>query len=74
MELLQVNVVFHVSMLKKCQTNQNSILDWTEFPLQEDASYEEPVIIVDFQVINLKRRTIPLVKVQRRHCNAKDAT
>ncbi|XP_026400415.1 uncharacterized protein LOC113296323 [Papaver somniferum] len=72
-----VHNVFHVSMLRKnvCDADQHPLIDYHDLELQKDASYEEkPYKIVDRREHVLRRKTIPMVKVQWHHHNDKEVT
>ena len=63
-ELSRINLVFHVSMLRKYIPDPSHVLQPQTVELKEDLSYEEyPVAIVDRQVRQLRTKDIPMVKV-----------
>ena len=56
--------VFHISMLRKYESDPSHMLDWTDLEVDKDASYEErPVRVLDRRDQVLLGKTIPLVKV-----------
>ena len=63
-ELASVHPVFHVSMLKKCIGDSESIIHIEGLGVQENISYEEvPVEIVNRQVVKLRNKEVASVKV-----------
>ena len=63
-DISQVHPVFHVSMLRKYISSPSYVLQSHSVEVNEDLTYEEePVAIVNFQVLQLSSKTIPLVKV-----------
>ena len=63
-QLSSIHDVFHVSMLRKYESNTTNVLDWHDLNLQEDVMYEEgPRDILDKKEQVLQTKTIPLVKV-----------
>ena len=63
-ELSLVHPVFHVSMIKKCIGNPESILPMEGQGVQKNLSYEEvPVKILDCQVKRLRIKDVVSVKV-----------
>ena len=62
-------------MLRKYEPDPSHVLDWVDFEVDEDASYEErPVQILDTQEQVLWGKTIPLVKVLWRHHGVEETT
>ncbi|XP_024018739.1 uncharacterized protein LOC112090811 [Morus notabilis] len=75
LELSHVHNVFHVSMLRKCQPNPETIVQWYDVPIQYDTTYEEvPIQILDRKMKSLRQREIPLVKVLWQHHGVEEAT
>ena len=63
-ELVSVHSVFHVSILKKCIGDPESILPIEGLGVQENLSYEEvSVQILDRQVKQLKSKEVTSIKV-----------
>ena len=63
-ELSSVHLVFHVSTLKKCIEDTESILSIEGLGVQENLSYEElPFQILDRQVRRLRNKEVASVKV-----------
>ena len=74
-QLLGIHDVFHVSLLRKYETDVSHILDWQELKLQENMKYEErPRKILDVQERVLRNKVIPLVKVLWEHHGVEEAT
>ncbi|KAK9155865.1 hypothetical protein Sjap_003345 [Stephania japonica] len=64
-QLAGVHNVFHVSMLRKAETRFTPRVDWNEFDLREDLSYDEqPIQILDHKIQKLRTKEISLVKVK----------
>ena len=56
--------MFHVSMLTKYISDPSHVLQPHGVEVNEDLTYkEEPVAIVNFQVLQPNLKTIPMVKV-----------
>ena len=63
-ELASIHSVFHVSTLKKCIEDTESILSIEGLGVQENLSYEElPFQILDRQVRRLRNKEVASVKV-----------
>ncbi|WMV55377.1 hypothetical protein MTR67_048762 [Solanum verrucosum] len=61
-ELASVHLVFHVSMLKKCDGGPTSIIPLEGLEVKENLSYEEvPVEILDRQVKRLRNKEVASV-------------
>ena len=74
-QLSGVHDVFHMSMLRKYESNLSHVLDWTDLEVDEDASYEErPARVVEKRDQVLRGKTIPLVKVLWKHHGVEEAT
>ncbi|XP_028060472.1 uncharacterized protein LOC114264062 [Camellia sinensis] len=74
-QLSGIHNVFHVSMPRKYEPDPSHMLDWVDFEVYEDASYEEqPVQILDTREQVLRGKTIPLVKVLWRHHGVEEVT
>ncbi|GJZ35283.1 hypothetical protein Tco_0581100 [Tanacetum coccineum] len=64
-ELNSVHDTFHVSNLKKCLTDANLYVPLDEIKVDKTLRFvEEPVEIMDREIMKLKRRNIALVKVR----------
>ena len=71
----QVHPVFHVSMLRKYISDPSYVLQPHSVEVNEDLTYEEePVAIVNFQVLQLSSKIIPLVKALWRNKNVEEHT
>ena len=75
LDMSQVHPVFHVSMLRKYISDPSHVLQPQSVEVNEDLTYEEePIAIVDYQVRQLRSKTIPMVKVLWRNNNVKEHT
>nr|GEW35776.1 putative reverse transcriptase domain-containing protein [Tanacetum cinerariifolium] len=64
-ELSCIHDTFHVSNLKKCLAESNAQIPLEEIKVDENLRFvEEPIEIVERDAKKMKRRRIPLVKVQ----------
>ena len=64
-ELSNVHNTFHVSNLKKCLSDESSVIPLEEIQLDDKLNFvEEPVEIMDREVKQLKQSRIPIVKVR----------
>ena len=74
-QLSSVHNVFHVSMLRKYNSDKSHVLDWTELNIDEYASYEEQAIrILERKEHVLRGKTISLVKILWDHHGVKEST
>ena len=74
-DMSQVHPVFHVSMLRKYISDPSHVLQPQSVEVKDDLTYEEePVAIVDYQVRQLRSKTIPMVKVLWRSNNVEEHT
>ena len=63
-DILQVHPMLHVSMLRKYISDPSHVLQPQSVEVNDELTYEEePVAIVDYQVRQLRSKTIPMVKV-----------
>ena len=73
--LLEVHLVFHVSMLKRYHGDGNYIIRWDLVLLDENLSYEEePVAILDREVRKLRSRDIASIIVQWKNRPIEEST
>ena len=73
--LSAVHDVFHVSMLKKYHPDNSHVVSFKEVELQPDLTYpEDEVQIVDRRVKILRRKEVPLVRVQWTRRGVEEAT
>ena len=71
----QVHPIFHTSMLRKYISDPSYVLQPHSAEVNEDLTYkEEPVAIVNFQVLQPNSKTIPMVKVLWRSNNVEEHT
>ena len=62
--LANVHNVFHVSMLRKYESDPSHILDWGDLVINEDVMFKKRSIhVLDTRDQVLKGKTIPLVKI-----------
>ena len=70
-----VHEVFHVSMLRKYTPDPAHVVDWEQFEIDTDGTFEEgPVCIVDSRDRVLRRKTVRLVRVLWRHYGVEEYT
>ena len=63
-KMSRIHNVFHVSMLRKYVSDPSHVLEAPPIELNEDLSFEvQPVSIVDQEIIELRNKVIPMVKV-----------
>ncbi|XP_028800249.1 uncharacterized protein LOC114755528 [Neltuma alba] len=73
--LSQIHDVFHVSQLKKYQPDPSHVLGYEDITLRDDLTWEiKPVKIIDHQVKQLRRKSIPMVKVIWENLAQQEAT
>ena len=73
--LSAVHDVFHMSMLKKYHPDNSHVVSFKEVELQPDLMYpEDAVQIVDRRVKILRRKEVPLVRVQWTRRGVEEAT
>ena len=69
-DMSQVHPIFHASMLRKYISDPSHVLQPHSVEVNEDLTYkEEPVAIVNFQVLQPNSKTFPMVKVLWRSNN-----
>jgi len=74
-KLSSVHDVFHVSILRKYESDPTHVLDFQVLEIDERITYvEEAVQILGRIEQALRNRTIPLVKILRRYHDSKEAT
>ncbi|KAI0516621.1 hypothetical protein KFK09_009298 [Dendrobium nobile] len=67
--------VFHISILQKYVSDDSKRIQSKSIDLQPNLKYiEEPELILDYDVKQLRHRTIPFVKILWKHGTEKDAT
>jgi hypothetical protein len=73
--LAGVHNVFHVSQLRRYVSDPSHVLEVEPLYVEPDLSYRErPLRILDTQVTQLRRRSIPRVLVQWEHHSPREAT
>nr|XP_017184160.1 uncharacterized protein LOC108171904 [Malus domestica] len=74
-KLLQIHIVFHVSMRQKYVSDPSHVIQPEPLEVNQDASYdEEPVAIIDRPDKTLRNKVILLVKVLWRNHAVEEAT
>ena len=74
-ELAKLHDVFHVSMLQKYRSDESHILPVQEIQVKKDLLYdEEPKVILDRGVKQLRNKQVSLVKVLWQHHGRGEAT
>ena len=74
-ELSQIHDVFHVSMLRRYQSNPSHVIEVSDVQVSDTVSYEEkPEMILDRQIKKLRTKEIPMVKVKWSYHSPKEAT
>ncbi|GKV05622.1 hypothetical protein SLEP1_g17609 [Rubroshorea leprosula] len=75
LELSNVHNVFHVSVLRKYESDPSHVINYEPLELKEDLSYtEQPIQILDRKEKVLRNKTVSLVKVLWRHHSENEAT
>ena len=74
-ELSRIHNVFHVSMLRKYDSDSSHVLGAPSIELNEDLSFEvQSVGIVDQEIKELRNKVIPMVKVSWRSDTVEETT
>ncbi|GJT23365.1 putative reverse transcriptase domain-containing protein [Tanacetum coccineum] len=64
-EVCNVHSTFHISNLKKCLSDESLVIPMKELRLDDKLNFvEEPIVIMDCEVKQLKQSRIPIVKVR----------
>ena len=70
-----VHEVFHVSILRRYTPDPAHVVDWGEMEVDTYGTFEEgPVCIMDSRDQVLRRKTVRLVRVLRRHRGVEEST
>ena len=70
-----VHEVFHVSMLRKYTPDPAHAVDWGQFEVDTDGTFEEGLVcILDSRDQVLRRKTVRLVRVLWRHYGVEEST
>lgn len=73
--LSAVHPVFHVSLLKKYHPDNSHVISFQEIELRSDLTYpEDATRIIDRQVKTLRRKQVPLVRVQWNRRGVEEST
>ncbi|XP_055800384.1 uncharacterized protein LOC129869798 [Solanum dulcamara] len=74
-ELAPVHLVFHVSMLRKCVGDPNTIVPLGNVSVEDNLTYEEILVdILDCQVKRLRNKEVASIKVFWRNLEVESAT
>nr|GEV44692.1 putative reverse transcriptase domain-containing protein [Tanacetum cinerariifolium] len=64
-ELSNVHIAFHISILKKCLSDESFFIPMKELRVNDNLNFvEEPVEIIDQEVKQLRQSRIPIVKLR----------
>jgi hypothetical protein len=64
-ELSNIHLIFHVSNLKKCLSDESLVIPLDEIEIDEKLHFiEEPVEVMDKEIKRTKQSRIPIVKVR----------
>ncbi|KAA3461235.1 polyprotein [Gossypium australe] len=74
LELQKIHNVFHVSMLRRYQSDPSHVITTEDIEIRPDLSYEEPVKILAREMKELRNKRVPLVKVLWRSHSIEEAT
>ena len=71
----KVHNVFHVSMLRKCLSDPDQMVELQPLQVEKDLSYaEHPIKILDVQTRQLRKRTLTFLKIQWSRHSEQEAT
>ena len=74
-ELAKIHDVFLVRMLRRYRSDPSHVLKDSEVEVLENLTYvEEPMTIADYKIKQLRKRTIPMVKVIWKNHGIEEAT
>ena len=74
-QLSNIHNVFHVSMLRKYHPDPTHVIDWGEFEVDEQLSFEiRPLQVLDRKEQVLRTKTIPSVRILWQNGNAQEET
>ena len=74
-KLSSIHPTFHVSYLRKCLADETSHIPYDEIEVDDKLSYvEEPVAILNRYEKRLRKKVVPMIKVQWKHRKGSDAT
>ena len=72
---VRVHIVFHAYLLKKYVYDTKHVVDWFLFQVDPKGEFFlKPTHILDKREVQLWKRTIVQLKVQRKHFEANEAT
>ena len=71
----KVHNVFHVSMLRKCLSALDQLVELQPLQVEKDLSYaEHPIKVLDVQTRRLRNRTLTFLKIQWSRHSEREAT
>ena len=71
----KVHNVFHVSMLRKCLSDPDQLVELQPLQVEKDLSYaEHPIKILDVQTKQLRNRTLTFLEIQWSRHSEQEAT
>ena len=72
---IEVQNVFHVSLLKNYVHDPAHVIDWNVIQVEREGEFlPEPLHILTLEEIELRNRTITWVKVKWKHFSPEEAT
>ena len=75
LSLDKVHNVFHVSMLRKCLSDPDQMVELQTLQVEKDLSYaEHPIKILDVQTRQLRNRALTFLKIQWSRHSEREAT
>jgi len=73
--LAKIHDVFHVSMLRKAEVDPSRVLPQIPLEIDENLTLEmKPVKVLDYSVMELRNKKIPIVKILWRNSQIKEVT
>ena len=67
--------MFHISILKKCAHDPNHEINFKDIEVNDNVTFNEgPVKILDRGIKKLRNKEFPLVKIQWKHHDEREAT
>ncbi|XP_071741170.1 uncharacterized protein [Rutidosis leptorrhynchoides] len=74
-ELNNIHDTFHVSQLRKCLADETTYVPLSEIVVNEKLKhFEEPIKVVDYQVKQLRNKSVTLLKVQWKYQKGSEFT
>jgi hypothetical protein len=73
--LAKIHDVFHVSMLRKAEVDPSRVLPQIPLEIDENLTLEmKPMKVLDYSVMELRNKKIPIVKILWRNSQIKEVT